>query len=193
MKIFEINSDCDKYEGMVDEAYVKSNYDDDYIQDFDDDMFLSNTPIVKNWIGVNLLPVADKYKGKKSDFPNFYSSAPLFSLKSKNILLPHLTKLGVFYEFIVSEKEKYYCFKVTNLLDGFLNHQNSIFKRFSSSNRIMSIEKFIFKNELRSTFIFRIPERKSPIFCNERLKEIIEQHKLKGFVFSEIGEYKIKN
>jgi hypothetical protein len=71
MKLFEIDPDCDKYEGMVDEAYVKSDFDDDYVPEFDEDMFLSDTPIVDNWTPIKLLPVNDKYKGKKSDFPNF--------------------------------------------------------------------------------------------------------------------------
>ncbi|PCJ16588.1 MAG: hypothetical protein COB02_15935 [Candidatus Cloacimonadota bacterium] len=191
MKIFEIDPDCDKYEGMTHESYKNSNYKDGYNRGYSEDLFLTNSPVIENWTSINLLSIDDKYKGKKSDYPNFYASAPLFSTKAKDILFPYLNKLGIFYEFIVNNQEKYYCFKITNQLDQFLDHVGSSLKYFSNSNRIMSIKSFIFNKDARNTFIFRIPELNAPIFCNEEFKKVIEQHKLKGFVFSEIGEYKI--
>ena len=82
------------------------------------------------------------------------------------------------------ETQQIFALNVTEIRDC-LDREKSKLKLFSSSGRIMRIEKYAFRREMLSNaFIFKIPEEvHTHPYVTDDFKNLIEQNGIKGFKF----------
>ena len=88
---------------------------------------------------------------------------------------------------IKSDNKIFYVVNVIDIIDC-LNYDESELKYFSSSGRVMDVEKYVFKTEkLKNATIFKLPEfPKSISFVTEEFKKVVEENNIKGFKFKEL-------
>lgn len=106
--------------------------------------------------------------------------------KAYKVLKPYLEKHCQIFE-ILSQDEKIYVVNVTDMIDC-LDYDKSEIKRFSSSNRVMRVIKYVFKIEkLTNATIFKLPEFSKAIsYVTEEFKNVVEENDIKGFKFKEL-------
>lgn len=174
MKVFELNSNGDDFRSIDSE------------KDLDLDMF--NGASLKNqW---EPFEVFDYNKKKKSDTPNFLISFLVISQKCKE-KLENILKDVVEFLPLIHSREKYWVLNVINIQDV-IDLEKSIPVRLSSG-LITHFEKYEFISEnLENQLIFKTPEHDNRINCTDKLKEIIENAGLTGFVFKEIWNSEVK-
>jgi hypothetical protein len=81
--------------------------------------------------------------------------------------------------------ESVYAFNVTNVIDV-LDENKSEVKRFKSSGRIMSIERYEFiPHLLEDQVIFKIPQQKVRIYVTDKFVKRVNEHGLVGLEFVE--------
>jgi hypothetical protein len=118
------------------------------------------------------------------DFPHFFGDVLLLSTRAKAILQDLMAPSGEFLEMKYGN-ESVYAFNVTNVIDV-LDENKSEVKRFKSSGRIMSIERYEFiPHLLEDQVIFKIPQQKVRIYVTDKFVKRVNEHGLVGLEFVE--------
>jgi hypothetical protein len=141
-------------------------------------------PLGDRWKTFHLRP-SDYYSHfPMGDFPHFFADVLLFSTRAKVILQDMMAPSGEFLEMKYGN-ESVYAFNVTNFINV-LDENKSEVKRFKSSGRIMSIEKYEFiPHLLENQVIFKIPQAKGRIFVTDKFVQRVNEHGLVGLEFVE--------
>ena len=123
-------------------------------------------------------PIGDVFSVEISSF--------ILNEKSYKVLYPYLKNHSQIFK-IKSDNKIFYVVNVIDIIDC-LNYDESELKYFSSSGRVMDVEKYVFKTEkLRNTTIFKLPEfPKSISYVTEEFKKAVEENNIKGFKFKEL-------
>lgn len=140
---------------------------------------------ISEWTDVILYPSMHRTEiGKEvGDVLPVDISAVVVNERCFNIIKPYIQD-AVQVLSAKSKKQKLFVLNVTAVRDC-LDYENSKLKRFSSSGRIMRIEKYAFRREMLSNaFIFKIPEEvHTHPYVTDDFKNLIEQNGIKGFKF----------
>ena len=123
-------------------------------------------------------PIGDVFSVKISSF--------ILNEKSYKVLYPYLKNHSQIFK-IKSDNKIFYVVNVIDIIDC-LNYDESELKYFSSSGRVMDVEKYVFKTEkLKNATIFKLPEfPKSISYVTEEFKKAVEENNIKGFKFKEL-------
>ncbi len=140
---------------------------------------------LSNWTEVELYPSSHQTEKGKSigDVYPVEVSAVVVNERCFNIIKPYIQDAAQVLS-AKSKKQKLFVLNVTAVRDC-LDYENSKLKRFSSSGRIMRIEKYAFHREMLSNaFIFKIPEEvHTHPYVTDSFKNLMEQNGIKGFKF----------
>ncbi len=126
-------------------------------------------------------------KAKLADFSNVnYNGYPVFSQRAKDIISPLLSGLGRWIE-LEYDEATYWLFYITNVVDA-LDEEKSTITRFKSSQKVMSIESFVFKPDVvKDQWLFTLPQRPgSNRLVTDRFVELVREHRLTGFLFEKL-------
>ncbi|MCD8401329.1 hypothetical protein G1K75_12790 [Tenacibaculum finnmarkense] len=128
-------------------------------------------------------------KGNR-DFDICVATSPLYILskKSANLLENILIEYGELLP-MKSPNNNYVGFHCTNIISNALIIKDCEIDWLDKDEGwINGIKEYAFDNEkIKNSLIFRVPSKYSyETFFSEKLKLIIEENKLKGFVFKEI-------
>ena len=94
-------------------------------------------------------PIGDVFSVEISSF--------ILNEKSYKVLYPYLKNHSQIFK-IKSDNKIFYVVNVIDIIDC-LNYDESELKYFSSSGRVMDVEKYVFKTEkLKNATIFKLPE-----------------------------------
>lgn len=123
-------------------------------------------------------PIGDVFSVEISSF--------ILNEKSYKVLYPYLKNHSQIFK-IKSDNKIFYVVNVIDIIDC-LNYDESELKYFSSSGRVMDVEKYVFKTEkLKNATIFKLPEfPKSISYVTEEFKKAVEENNIKGFKFKEL-------
>lgn len=123
-------------------------------------------------------PIGDVFSVEISSF--------ILNEKSYKALYPYLRNHSQIFK-IKSDNKIFYVVNVIDIIDC-LNYDKSELKYFSSSGRVMDVEKYVFKTEkLKNATIFKLPEfPKSISYVTEEFKKAVEENNIKGFKFKEL-------
>lgn len=123
-------------------------------------------------------PIGDVFSVEISSF--------ILNEKSYKVLYPYLKNHSQIFK-IKSDNKIFYVVNVIDIIDC-LNYDKSELKYFSSSGRVMDVEKYVFKTEkLKNATIFKLPEfPKSISYVTEEFKKVVEENNIKGFKFKEL-------
>ncbi len=179
------------YDYENDEHYI--NCDEPHIGDMDE-YCVSNGKKIDNWQDVSF-----GYNSREGNIVSDYvanlfrwflvtnyfvdSVADIFNEQNVQLLpVTLIDKSGC--------KENITC-QVVNILDVIddaLDLDNSKYDFFElDDERILSVEKYALKKEnIKNHDLFRIKDDTIPIFVSEKIKKIIVEKEMKGFVFIEI-------
>lgn len=181
------------YDYEHDDSYI--NCTDGDIGDMDE-YILSSGTYIKDWKAFKL--EYDSTEGEvMSDYAaNIYGwlmvSNIFYELLSKEPLKANLQFLPVELVDITSGSTND-TYKVVNILDVIdaLDLEHSKYDVFRlEGEKIIVVEKYALKeNVVKNYDIFRLKNDTIPIFVSERIKKIIEENSLKGFVFREVSLY----
>ena len=162
------------------------NYADLEMEDKDlhfiKDSFIGNS-IKEKWDSVKMKWDINE-KSPIADFPNLGGIIPLFNKKTKTKLDNLLQKEIVELLPVDVENEEYFILNAIKLYDGILNKSKSDIDYFSK-DRIMTIDKYVFKKQTNLAPIFKIVELPVKTFVTDEFKEIVEREKLTGIKFVE--------
>ena len=140
---------------------------------------------ISDWTDVTLYPSMHHTEiGKETgDVLPVDISAVVVNERCFNIIKPYIQD-AVQVLSAKSKKQKLFALNVTAVRDC-LDYDNSKLKHFSSSGRIMRIEKYAFRRKILSNaFIFKIPEEvHTHPYVTDDFKNLIEQNGIKGFKF----------
>lgn len=140
---------------------------------------------LSNWTEVELYPSSHQTEKGKSigDVYPVEVSAVVVNERCFNIIKPYIQG-AVQVLNAKRETQQLFALNVTEIRDC-LDREKSKLKLFSSSGRIMRIEKYAFRREmLRNAFIFKIPEEvHTHPYVTDDFKNLIEQNGIKGFKF----------
>lgn len=123
-------------------------------------------------------PIGDVFSVEISSF--------ILNEKSYKVLYPYLKNHSQIFK-IKSDNKIFYVVNVIDIIDC-LNYDKSELKYFSSSGRVMDVEKYVFKTEkLKNATIFKLPEfPKSISYVTEEFKKAVEENNITGFKFKEL-------
>lgn len=123
-------------------------------------------------------PIGDVFSVEISSF--------ILNEKSYKALYLYLKNHSQIFK-IKSDNKIFYVVNVIDIIDC-LNYDKSELKYFSSSGRVMDVEKYVFKTEkLKNAIIFKLPEfPKSISYVTEEFKKAVEENNIKGFKFKEL-------
>lgn len=123
-------------------------------------------------------PIGDVFSVEISSF--------ILNEKSYKVLYPYLKNHSQIFK-IKSDNKIFYVVNVIDIIDC-LNYDKSELKYFSSSGRVMDVQKYVFKTEkLKNATIFKLPEfPKSISYVTEEFKKAVEENNIKGFKFKEL-------
>lgn len=140
---------------------------------------------ISDWTDVTLYPSMHRTEiGKETgDVLPVDISAVVVNERCFNIIKPYIQD-AVQVLSAKTKKQKLFALNVTAVRDC-LDYDNSKLKHFSSSGRIMRIEKYAFRRKMLSNaFIFKIPEEvHTHPYVTDDFKNLIEQNGIKGFKF----------
>lgn len=126
-------------------------------------------------------------KAKLADFSSVnYDVYPVFSDRARTIVAPILEGLGRWIELDFDEAP-YWLFYITNVVDA-LDEGRSQITRFSSSQKVLSIDSYAFKPEVaKDQWLFTLPQRPgSNRLVTDRFVELVREHRLTGFLFQKL-------
>jgi hypothetical protein len=145
------------------------------------ELFALPGPLKDRWIP----PQVEFYLTQKhGDYPSYHGGhPPVFSERALNALHDYLLDCEILALDIKGDSEMDYKLVVPPIIDC-LDMENSIVRQFKSSDRVMLVEKYVFKDNCHEQHIFRIPEEPlSAVFISDVFKEAVEQNGLVGFIF----------
>ena len=178
--IWEIVPDSNRYNGL----YL-ANPSERYTEVFDTSKF-GNRSLLESWIPP-LVELAHEQDMLDGDFPSLSGGIPpVFSGKAASLLRPLFSKNIELLPLRHGQQELYAVnvYEITDCLD----HDHSKVTRFASSEGIMRIDSYAFKeNCLEDRHIFRLPELRARIFVSDRFKETVESNGLRGLDFIRVG------
>lgn len=175
MTVFLMLADPDNYHYVVPE-----NSDDwDKIEDLFDGTSLQHV-----WQPMRVKLIRED--GKDGDFPSLVPYVPVFSARAKGALANIIASYGEFLPLTCVDSDLF-AFNVTKILDA-LDEDASDVQRFSSSGRIMSIDRYEFRAEkLKQSVLFKIPQfRRSYVFVTDQFVERVQSSRLMGFTFQPV-------
>jgi hypothetical protein len=108
------------------------------------------------------------------------------SQRALDKLLPHIASYGEVLPVLLDEAP-FAIFNLTNVVDA-LDEQASDVKYFTSSGRVMAIDRFVFKPEVvKNEWIFKIPQRPGAHnFVTDRFVQVVRDARLRGFGFTKV-------
>lgn len=120
------------------------------------------------------------------DVSSISTSSYIINEKAYKVLYPYLKEHSQIFQ-LKNENKIFYVINVTDIIDC-LDYDNSEIKYFSSSNRVMDIEKYVFHSEkLKKATIFKLPEFPKGIsYATEEFKKVVEENNIIGFKFKEL-------
>lgn len=120
------------------------------------------------------------------DVSSISTSSYIINEKAYKVLYPYLKEHSQIFQ-LKNENKIFYVINVTDIIDC-LDYEKSEVKYFSSSNRVMDIEKYAFHSEkLKKATIFKIPEFPKGIsYVTEEFKKVVEENNITGFKFKEL-------
>lgn len=120
------------------------------------------------------------------DVSSISTSSYIINEKAYKVLYPYLKKHSQIFQ-LKNEDNIFYVVNVTDIIDC-IDYDQSEIEYFSSSNRVMDIEKYVFKKEkLKNATIFKLPEFPKGIsYVTENFKKVVEENNIKGFKFKEL-------
>lgn len=130
------------------------------------------------------------YKGEIDkpigDVSSISTSSYIINEKAYKVLYPYLKEHSQIFQ-LKNENKIFYVINVTDIIDC-LDYEKSEVKYFSSSNRVMDIEKYAFHSgKLKKATIFKIPEFPKGIsYVTEEFKKVVEENNITGFKFKEL-------
>ena len=84
------------------------------------------------------------------------------------------------------EEEALWVFNVTNILEGALNLEQSVYSTISTG-AISNIKKYVFyEDAVKNQYIFRMAEYPATLYATDRFKDLVEAAGLKGFKFETV-------
>lgn len=174
MSIYLIQPDVNNYRGLL-FTDMEKNWELVYC-------FLDGIQMKKAWIPLMVEP--DEDGGPYGDFPVLCSTIPAISGRAANALEPLLSGNAELLP-LRCDAGEYYALNVTCVVDA-LNVEQSEIAHFPDGS-IMDIKRFAF-HALRAPAndIFKIPQIGTRLFVSERFVQTVEQHQLKGFLFSAV-------
>ncbi len=106
--------------------------------------------------------------------------------RAYKVLYPYVKNHSQIFK-IKSDDKIFYVISVIDIIDC-LDYNKSEIKYFSSSGRVMDVEKYVFKTEkLKNATIFKLPEFPKGIsYVTEEFKKVVEKNNIKGFKFEEL-------
>jgi hypothetical protein len=169
MKIWDLQSDVNNFDTLVP---IKR-------EDWDKLIFAGNS-LADSW---NPVPVMINDEVKPSDIPGLHPSAPVLSEQAVESL-KDLIKVSVEILPLKCRKGNYFVLNVVDVIDC-IDYDNSVFKRFPDSNKIMFFEKYSFvPGRIQGKTIFKIvDEPTKTVFVSDVFKERVLSIGLKGFKF----------
>lgn len=129
---------------------------------------------------------SDNKNLRPGDFPSLASHVPVFDSQVLSVLGDILRKNGEILP-LKCDHGDYFAYNVTKIIDA-LDMDNSEFKRFKTSNRIMRIVKYSFRqNLLDKASIFKLPQSPlSNVFVTDVFVERLRSSPFIGFGFNKI-------
>ena len=132
--------------------------------------------------------------GKKNyrfDFSDMLNPFWVFSEKAQKALEPILTSRGQFLEIITdSKRKKFIGYYPTNVYPkGILDLEHSQYDVYPQG--LLIKKAVLLKDKIPDEYIFTIEEDISRIFVTEKFKQLVEEHELIGFEFSEYNEIEL--
>ena len=129
-------------------------------------------------------------KNYKFDFSDWTEPFLIFSEKAVNALYDVLAPRGQFLEIITdSKRKKFIGYYPTHAFAGVLDLEKSVYE--TCPNGIL-IRKFVLKKDcIPDDYLFSIKENSMEIFVTEKFKQLVEQHQLESFDFSEYQEVEL--
>jgi hypothetical protein len=146
----------------------------------------------KGWQPISLVrkPIDDEEPEYRElgDFAviDAYGGILNLSQRALDTLLPHIASYGEVLP-VLFDEAAFAIFNVTNVVDA-LDEQASDVKYFTSSGRVMAIDRFVFKPELvKNEWIFKIPQcPEAHNFVTDRFVQVVRDAGLRGFGFTKV-------
>ncbi|MGC7561180.1 imm11 family protein [Pasteurella sp. PK-2025] len=133
--------------------------------------------------------------GKKNyqfDFSGSLNPFLVFSEKAQKALEPILAPRGQFLEVITdSKRKKFIGYYPTNVYPkGILDLEHSDYIEYP--NGLLVRKAVLIKEKIPDEYLFTIEEDTSIVFVTEKFKQLVEEHELIGFKFSDYNEIVVR-
>lgn len=177
MKIYELDNDAENYRWL--------EYEGNWFHYFHN--LLDSKPIEPTKETIYCHSIRDKKERVFGDYPCF--TVPAISEKAKGYLLPFWGDAVQMFPLVTRKNGMFYYLNVINILDCMDEDKAEI--KYLNPNKFMRIIKYVFKNnyDAKALRVFKIrKDERGPIYVSEETKKLIEDAKLEGFEFVEVGE-----
>jgi len=146
--------------------------------------WFQGTPIGAAWTPLAVELSSD---GLPGDFPSLGGTPLVFSERALSLLSPLMIGCIELLP-LACTTESLSVVNVTKVLDC-LDHAQSQFKHFSDGQRIMRVEKYVFREPcIHQAHIFKIPEQiRNRHYVSDTFKATVETNGLRGMVFHQVA------
>lgn len=181
MSIYELKSDLDNY------SYLREIRQENYDKFYEEHWNWKPLKIQHDYC-FKLLPNQYGRKNYQSDISIATANYCIFSEKAIDVLFPLLQGRGEFFDIITPSKRKkfraFYPYK--NVYPhSIVNLEKSDVTFYDNGTHHVSHAVF-YSSAPQHEPIFVVDEMELSIFVNDEFKQLVEQHELKGFDFSEM-------
>lgn len=115
--------------------------------------FYKSKPMAKNWKPFEV----KRWAGRVGDFPSLYGFIPVFSQRAWDVLGPLLADVVEALPIKHPSGKAYYAINVLQVVDCLDRKRSQL--EFSSSGKVMGVEKYVFDPKRLPPFhMFKIPE-----------------------------------
>lgn len=179
MKIYNLLHDAENYKWL--------EYQGEWF-DFFHNIICNNQKIEYFNYDIKCKTIRDKKERILGDYPCF--TVPVLSKTAKDLLEPYISNYVQMFPLNTGKLGKYYFLNIINVLDC-LDKEKSVIQYLPSSEVIYKINQWYFNKVLtieNSRFFIIQNQIGERIYINEEIKNMIEEHQLKGFIFKEVGK-----
>ena len=161
--------------------------------DYDDylSMFEDGHPLSKNWTPLKFErghPTNDRKKPLRSDFPWSMGHPLVIREKAVTLLGPILERYAEVLPLEDTKGEAIFAINVLNVIDA-LDREDSKIVYFLGSNRILDVEKYVFKKALvEGVDLFRLPGRSVGTLVSQNFVDAVRNAGLVGIDFKLLWE-----